>query len=330
MILDKNKDATTYLAEVYLTQMETIQAKAKMLETPESIIQEEQTARTLALAEKVVARGILNAETTDQYFEVMRKIEEKKQDVKKFYGIDVDADSLAAIRNAHQVLSQEFFDELADEDNAFQEKLEKDKQDTQDKLVQSEQEIDEKISEIQQKKKELEQEYRQSATRENEQYTYDLKRARKQEKEEREKVLAEREAALKEKETDANKARQECFEKLDEIAAMESQVERIPALLEQAKQEAAAAKEKELNKDYGYHKMLEEKDNQNKIQELRAELDRLEQKYNALLAEKEVLSEKLDKCNAESRQLTSDTVKSIGGINILNADNHPYNNTGKK
>ncbi|MDE6730252.1 MAG: hypothetical protein K2J71_05700, partial [Oscillospiraceae bacterium] len=88
--------------------------------------------------------------------------------------------------------------------------------------------------------------------------------------------------------------------------------------------------EKELNKDYGYHKMLDEKDNQNKIQELQAELDRFEQKYNALLAEKNELSEKLDQCNAESRRLTSDTVKSIGGINILNADNHPYNTTGKK
>ncbi|MDE5753347.1 MAG: hypothetical protein K2H89_02195 [Oscillospiraceae bacterium] len=330
MILDKNKDATVYLSEAYLAQVEIIQAKKKMLETPESIMQEEQTARTLALAEKVVARGILNAETTEQYFEVMRKIEEKKQDVKKFYGIDVDADSLAAIRNAHQVLSQEFFDELADEDSAFQEKLEKDKQDTQDKLVQSEQEIDEKVFEIQQKKKAVEKEYQQSAARENEQYTYDLKRARKQEKEEREKTLAERELALKEKETDANEAKQNCLDKMSEISAMEAKVESIPSLIEQAKQESATAKEKELNKEYGYHKMLEEKDNQNKIQELQAELDRLEQKYDALLAEKEELSEKLDKCNAESRQLTSDTVKSIGGINILNADNHPYNNTGKK
>lgn len=330
MILDKNKDATAYLSEAYQIQIETIQAKMKMLETPESIIQKEQTARTLELAKKVVDRGILNAETTDRYFEIIDKIERKKQDIKKFYGIDADENSLQAIQNAYDALSSKFCDELAEEDTAFQEKLEENKKDTQDKLAQSEEDTNQKVAEIQQKKKEIEKEYQQATSREKEQYTYDLKRARKQAREEREKIIAERESALKEKENETQEAKQQCLTKMNEISAMEAKVESIPSLIEQAKQESATAKEKELNKDYGYHKMLEEKDNQNKINELQAELDRLEQKYDALLAEKDQLSDKLDKCNAESRQLTSDTVKSIGGINILNADNHPYNNTGKK
>lgn len=330
MILDKNKDATAYLSEAYLTQIEAIQAKAKMLETPESIIRREQTEKVLELAKNVVDREILSVEVTGGYFEVMKKIGEKKQEIKKFYGIDADPDSLEAIRNAYQALSEMFSRELADEDAAFQEKLAKTMQDTQEKLAQSEEDINQKIAEIQQQQNEMEKEYQQSASREKEQYTYDLKRARKQEKEEREKKLAERETALKEKELEAQEEKQKRLTRIQEIQDMETKVESIPALTEQAKQESAAAREKELNKDYGYHKMLEEKDNQNKVNELQAELDRLEQKYHALLTEKEELSEKLDKCNAESRQLTSDTVKSIGGINILNADNHPYNNTGKK
>ncbi|MDE6005303.1 MAG: hypothetical protein K2G88_07965 [Oscillospiraceae bacterium] len=330
MILDKNKDAIAYLSETYQTQMESIQAKMKMLETPERIIQKEQTARTLELAKKVVDRGILNAETTDKYFEVMKKIEEKKQDIKKFYSIEADENSLQAIQKAYAVLSEKFREELIEENNAFQEKLEETKKDTQDKLAQSQEDTNLKVSEIQQKKKELEKEYQQSATREKEQYTYDLKRARKQAREEREKMIAERELALKEKENEAQEAKQKCLDKIKEISDMEAKVENIPVLIEKTKQESATAKEKELNKDYGYHKMLEEKDNQNKINELQAELDRMEQKYNTLLDEKDELSDKLDKCNAESRQLTSDTVKSIGGINILNADNHAYNTTGKK
>ncbi|MBD5144228.1 MAG: hypothetical protein K2K06_02770 [Oscillospiraceae bacterium] len=330
MMLDKNKDAIAYLSETYQIQIESIQAKTKMLETPESIMQKEQTARTLELAKKVVDRGILNAETTDMYFEMMEKIEAKKQDITRFYGIDVDENSLLAIQKAYAVLSDKFSQELTEEDTAFQEKLEETKKDAQDKLAQSQEDTNLKVSEIQQKKKELEKEYQQSATREKEQYTYDLKRARKQAKEEREKIIAERESALKEKEAEAQEAKQKCLDKIKEISEMEAKVESIPALIEKAKQESATAKEKELNKDYGYHKMLEEKDNQNKINELQAELDRLEQKYDALLAEKEELSDKLDKCNAESRQLTSDTVKSIGGINILNTDNHAYNTSGKK
>lgn len=330
MILDKNKDTIAYLSETYQIQIENMKAKAKMLETPESIFQKEQTARTLELAKKVVDRGILNAETTDQYFEIIKKIEEKKQDIKRFYDIDADENSLQAIKNAYAVLSDKFREELTEEDSDFLKQLEEDKKTTQDKLNQSEEDTNQKVSEIQQKKKELEKDYQQSATREKEQYTYDLKRARKQAKEEREKILAEREFALKEKETEAQDGKQKCLDKINEISAMEAKVESIPKLIEQAKQESATAKEKELNKDYGYHKMLEEKDNQNKINELQAELNRLEQKYNALLNEKDELSNKLDKCNAESRQLTSDTVKSIGGINILNTDNHAYNTTGKK
>lgn len=330
MMLDKTKDAITYLAEAYQSEMEIIRTKARMLETPESIIQEEQTEKTLALAEKVVGRGILNAETTDQYFEIMKKMDAKKQDIRRFYGVDVDKNSLQAIQNAYSALSATFCHELDEEDTAFKEKMQKNQEDTQERMSQNENAADEKVSEIQQKKKEIEKEYQQSAARENEQYTYDLKRARKQEKEEREKILAEREAALKEKENEAQDRKQKCLTRLEEIAAMEAKVESIPALIEQAKQESASAKEKELNKDYGYHKMLEEKDNQNRINELQTELDRLEQKYADLLREKELLSDKLDNCNAESRQLTSDTVKSIGGINILNADNHPYNTTGKK
>ena len=108
MMLDKNKDAIAYLSETYQIQIESIQAKTKMLETPESIMQKEQTARTLELAKKVVDRGILNAETTDMYFEMMEKIEAKKQDITRFYGIDVDENSLLAIQKAYAVLSDKF------------------------------------------------------------------------------------------------------------------------------------------------------------------------------------------------------------------------------
>lgn len=327
MILNKNKDATAYLSEAYLTELESIQATAKMLETPESLIRKEQTARTLALAEKVVDRGILNAETTEQYVAVLKKIEEKQQDIKKFYGIDVTTDGLTAIRNAHLALVRQFTEELQAEAQTFSEKLNQQEQDTQEQLAQNKLETDEKIATIQQKKQELEKEYRQSAVRENEQYTYDLKRARKQEMEERKRAVSEREFAMSLKKKEAEDAKQECLDRLQEISEMEIKVENIPKLIEQAKQESASAREKELNKEYGYHKMLDEKDNQNKISELQAEFDRLEKKYNALLAEKEELSAKLDKCNAQSRELTSDTVRSIGGINILNTDN---NNTGKK
>lgn len=330
MILNNSKSAKEYISETYAGEITSIQAKAELFVTPASIIEKEKTENTFRLADAVVKRGILAPEVTGEYFEISEKIAEKKKEIEKLYGISVNDNSLEAVKKSFNILVKQFSQELKDADNEFKEKMEKFKTDAQTAVDEKRAVNDDEISALKQQADETVKNYKQESSREKEEYTYNLKRSRKQAKEERAKVIAERESALQEKEKEAQDSKQACIDKLAEIEEMNAKVESIPELIEKAKAESASAKEKELNKDYGYHKMLDEKDNQNKVNELRAELDRLVQKYNALCTEKDTLSEKLDNCNAESRQLTSDTVKSIGGINILNADSHQYNGTGKK
>lgn len=330
MILDNAKSAKEYISESYAHELAAIQAKAKLLETPANITEREAVEKTLALAEAVLNRDILSEEVTGEYSELLSLISAKKKELQKLYGIEADESGLQAVKNAAQSVSEQFAQELSQKDNEFQEALKQTQDETQAELDAKAAETDTQVQELKQKTDDIQKTYQQEAKREKDAYDYNLKRARKQEKEERAKAVAEREKALQLKEQEAQEAKKVCMDKLDEIEQLKAKVDNIPAELSAAEAEGAAAKEKELNKDYGYHKWMSDKENQTKISELQDELDALQKKYQALCEEKEALSAKLDKCNAESRQLTSDTVRSIGGINILNADNHPYNGQGKK
>lgn len=330
MILDNTRSAKDYISESYAQELKAIQAKAKLLETPASITEREKIENTFALAEAVMKRDILSEEVTGEYTELLSTIKAKKEELKKLYGIDADADGLQAVRNAQKSVADQFAQELDQNDKEFQEALKQAKDEAQAALDEKIKENTEQVQQVKQKITETINTYQQESKREKEEFDYSLKRARKQEKEEREKAVADRQNALQLKEKEANDAKQTCLDKLTEIDEMKAKVDNIPAELETAKAEGAAAKEKEVNKDYGYHKWMADKENQTRINELKDEFDALQKKYQALCQEKDALSAKLDKCNAESRQLTSDTVRSIGGINILNADNHPYNGQGKK
>ncbi|MBR4319119.1 MAG: hypothetical protein IKI37_07980 [Oscillospiraceae bacterium] len=330
MILDNTRSAKDYISESYAEELKAIHAKARLLETPASITEREKIENTFALAEAVMKRDILSQEVTEEYTELLRLIKAKKEELKKLYGIDADTDGLQAVKNAQKSVSDQFAQELAQKETAFQDEMKQFHDEAQKNLDAKKTETETKLQELSQKTAELLKSYQQESKREKEEFDYNLKRARKQEKEERAKVIADREKALQLREQEANTRKQECLDKLNEIQDMKQKVENIPAELETAKAEGAASKEKEVNKDYGYHKWMADKENQTRINELQDEFNALQKKYQALCQEKDVLSEKLDKCNAESRQLTSDTVRSIGGINILNTDNHPYNGQGKK
>ena len=330
MMLDNTKSAKDYISESYAKELAAIQAKAKLLETPASITEKEKIEKTFSLAEAVIKRDILSEEFTGEYSELLNLISEKKKELKKLYGIDAETDGLQAVKKAIQTVSEQFTEELAQQDNEFKEALKQAKDEAQANLDAKADETETQVKEIKQKTDDLQKAYQQESKREKEEFDYNLQRARKQEKEERAKAVSEREKELQLKEQTAQDAKQACLDKLAEIDEMQKKVDAIPAELETAKADGAGEKEKELNKDYGYHKWMADKENQTRISELQDEFDALQKKYQSLCQEKDALSAKLDKCNAESRQLTSDTVRSIGGINILNADNHPYNGQNKK
>lgn len=79
MILNNSKSAKEYISETYAIEIASIQAKAELLATPASIMEKEKAENVFRLADAVVERNILSPEVTDEYFEISRKIDEKKR-----------------------------------------------------------------------------------------------------------------------------------------------------------------------------------------------------------------------------------------------------------
>ncbi len=328
MNLDNNKSARDYISEAYLQELTSIQEKAKLLETPADIIAKENVEKTIALSEDVISMNILNEETTNEYNDLNEKIQAKKDEIAKLYGVEIFPESLQAIKNAYSVVNDSFNKYLEDCTNDFDSSLKKELEDVQAKIADDTSANDDKVDAIYDEISNKLASNKQETVREQAEYDYTLQRTRKQATEERAKLIEKRELDMQKKEDDAQARKQACIDKLDEIAKLQAQVDDIPSILEKATLEGATQKEKELGKEYGYKSSIAKKDFDNEIAKLQSDLDRLQTKYDLLCKENISLAEKLDKCNAENRQVTTDTVRSTGSINILSSDN--YSTNGKK
>lgn len=320
MNLDNNKSAKEYILEAYLQELQAIQEKSKLLETPTDIVEKEKLENTLQLAEEVLSMNILNSDITNEYTQLNEKIKCKKDNIFKLYGIEVTNASLQAIKNAYTTVANGLAEYIQNEKEEFEKTQKEELDEVMDTISQNADTTSEKVKAIYDEISEKTNSNKIEAQREQAEYDYTLKRSRKQNKEEREKIVLDRKNELQLKEDDIQKQKQQCLDKLQEIEDLQTKVDSIPTLIETAKLEGATAKEKELGKDYGYKSAMAKKDTDNQINNLQDEYKRLEDKYQQLLTEKNTLSNKLDKCYAESRQLATDTVKSTGGINILNTD----------
>jgi hypothetical protein len=331
MNLDNNKRATDYISEAYEPALKVIQDKAKQMENPSDIIAKEKVENTIKLADEVINMNILNSETTSEYTNLNEMIQAKKDEIAKIYGIEIFPDSLQAIKNAYVATANDFTEYLQNRTDEFDQQQQQQLEDVKAKIQEDIDANDIKVNAIYEEISNKVATNKQETQREQDAYAYNLKRSRKQAQEERAKLLEDREKAMKLEEQEVQDKKQACLDKLQEIAELQAKVDDIPNLIEQATLEGATAKEKELGKDYGYKSAIAKKDFDNEIASLQNDYDRLKKKYDQAYDEKQALSNKLDKCYAESRQLATDTVKSTGGINILNSENRQYNpNNGKK
>ena len=321
MNLDNTKSAKDYISESYNDELIKIQEKNKLMETPASTIEKEKTARTLKLADEIISMDILNEETTKEYTEINSKIQDKKDEIRKLYGIEITTDSLQAVKKAKQVVATGLSEYLKNENEEFLKSLQEEMDIAKTEIDKTKEETSEKVNAIFDEITALKANSVKETQREKAEYDYNLKRARKQEAEARNKEIAERENNMQAKEKVADEKLKEMNDKLNEISELQAKVDDIDNQLVVAKEKGAEEKSKELGKEYGYKTAMAEQESKFQISKLKKEYDRLNEKYQAILSENASLSAKLDKCNAESRQLATDTVKSTGGINILNTEN---------
>ena len=293
-----------------------------MKDDPNSALKKAEDERISQSAEKMIGLGILNQEIVTQYNDLQKNIEEKKNTLKELYGIEAEANSMVALINAHKEKEIELKEKYAEMEASL-------KADISEKKANLQAEIDElvklKNEELAAKRKEnadLQKLLKVERDREEEEYEYNLKRSRKQENDKwndekslREKQLAEKEASVSLRETTVSS--QESY-----ISELEKKVSEIPTLIETANKEGIKKGEADAGKSYAFEKRAIETKNQYEQQSLKDKIDRLEKDLVSAREANEVLQDKLDAAYAQMKELASETVKSTGGVKILDRENN--------
>ena len=101
------------------------------------------------------------------------------------------------------------------------------------------------------------------------------------------------------------------------VSELEEKLSRLPSMLESARAESAAAREKELVEQYAHENALAKKDEEAAVSSLEGRIRSLSGDYEALLVEKTDLQQKLDKAYEDSNKLYIQTIQSTGGVKIL-------------
>ena len=320
--MEKDKSSLDYLKEAYAQALEALQTQAKLTDTPAAAALREARTQTLRLASELLALDILNEEISGEYEALSQRITAKRSELERLYGIAATASSAQAVRDAHAALLIRFQAEFQAGEEGFSGECEALTQQTQAQIDEQTAIAEVKLAELERQTNDLRTGWKQESDREKAEYDYQLKRSRKQAQEERARTVAARAEALAQREQTAQAELDARQARLQTLDAMQAQVDGIPAQLEKAAAAGASQRAKELEREYGHQNALAKKDQEHRLRALNEELERLKEKYAAVVAEKAALAQRLDQVNAESRKLTSDTVRSIGGINILNSDGH--------
>lgn len=314
------KSTKTEILEAYNEVKAKLDAMDSMKDDPMKKVAEAEIKRISDSAETIVGKNILSPEIVGAYNDLMKDIESKKKTLKELYDIEIEANSMVAMINAHKEKEVELkakYDSMkAELDAEVAEKKAK----AQEELVKLADQKKETLENIRKESKELMNALNVERARNKEEYDYVTKRSRQKEndvwadeKATREKVLAEKEAAVKLRETEVSA-------KEEYIAELESKVAEIPTLVETAKAEGIKKGESDAGKSYSFEKRTIETKNEYEQKALKDTVARLEVALAAEKEAKETLQDKLDSAYAQMRELASETVKSSGGVKILDRE----------
>ncbi|MBO6146490.1 MAG: hypothetical protein J6O70_02810 [Lachnospiraceae bacterium] len=317
MDFDPKSSTREQIAAAYRIAVEEIEEKARLMETPTILAERASQVKKAESVEELLKLSILNEDVTREYMELGQQINERKAGLEKLYGIALSEHSVEAVDRAVALIEECYDIETSRSESEYKEAFEKQQAETRSKEEEEQTVTESRISGIEDELERLSSESKQSAEREQAEYSYTLKRERKHAEENRLAEVKKREDELRQREESAKESKAALLKRLDEIALMQAEVDAIPNKTETARQEGIKAAEKRLGKEYAYTSTLEKKEYEHKTASLQYRYDRLLEKYKELREEKNAISERLAQCNAESRMLTSDTVRSIGGINIL-------------
>lgn len=324
------KSAREYLEEEYTAALKEKEEKLKLTLTPAQMREKERQDNIFKDTEELLSLNILNPDIVSSYRELNKKLKDKKAEIEKLYGTDVSPESLEIIRSVYDKLRSGYEQEIKDCRDRFEKDIRDIRSGAEALKAEKSSLAEAETGRIEKETEDLKQKLERDFEREKVEYEYSKQRERKIEQEKRDYEVKKRKEDLSLREAEVRERKNESRKKLDEIMEMQSNVDDIPALIERAHAEGAKEREAELTKRNAFKAEVEKKEQDNRIHALKEEYNRLFKKYTELSDETMELNNRLDQCNAESRRLTGDTVRYIGGINILNSDAHQHNDVSSK
>lgn len=315
------KSTKAEILEVLKEKEEELDALKAMKDDPTEVRISAEKERVSKSAADIIESGVLNENIVAGYRDLQTDIEAKRAELKELYGIEAKANTMAALVNAHKdkvaELNARYDDMKAALDVSYDEKK---------AVLQAEVDSIKKEKEALLEAKRVEsadlvKALRTERVREEEEYAYNLKRTRKQEndawadeKSVREKALTDREVAILARET-------EVASREAEIQELESRVANIPTLIEMAKEEAYKKGKADAEKSHAFEKRHIETKNEYEQKALNDQVVRLQADLQSAKEANEILQDKLDDAYKQMKELASETVKSSGGVKILDRDN---------
>ena len=309
-------------------------AKRTMQKSPEhedSIAKEEQRieAADWTEAKKTGKTAKVRADASDMGLdmlapEIIEKIramesikEERMQELNSLIRLEDRLNELAIMTNNRR---ETYFSRIRKQ----QESLEKNASENAAALESIQESNKQKIEEMQTRldnmKKDMEQALKErdnERANEKEKYEYELAIKQKLEDDLWEDECEAREKKLTELKLEIETLSGQQKEKEEIVDSLQASLDDLPAILEKVRQEAEKEREKELTRENEQQTALAREDAKAACDSLEQKIKALQEDYDALLAEKEVIQAKLDKAYDDSNKLYLQTVQSTGGIKIL-------------
>lgn len=315
------KSTKQEIMDAYQEAKSKLDSLTGMKDDPVAEAKAKADAEVIKSANTIVEKGILAPEIVEEYQNLCKAIEMKKSEIKELYGIESEANTMVAMINAHKDLKTQLTESHIARREAADQEFEEKKAELEAKIALLETQRTDLIKATKEENDVLINELKKNRKREEEEYAYSLKRQRQIENDKWADEKAVREKMLEEKETAVRVASEEVMKQIDYVAELEKKVAEIPALIEAAKTEGEKKGKADADKSNVFEVRAINTKNEYEQKMLNDQVARLAEALAAAELKNSVLQEKLDDAYTQMRELAAETVKSTGGVKILNHEN---------
>ena len=321
------KSTKQEIMDAYMEAKKRLDDADTMKDDPVAAANEAKKAAVFESAEQSASENIFNPEIIEKYENILKATEMKRKELQDLYGIEAKANSMVAMINAYKDKDAEIKEKQAEDKAAYEKMMEEKKGLLTSEIDALCEKRTRKLMELDEAEESKKKELELARKREEEEYQYNIQRAHKIAEDEWNDRMNKEKDELKARMDEITVEEAVLEEKKEYIADLEEKVNRIPGMLDEAREEGIKKGKTDADKSNAFEVRALKKENEYQVQLLSNKCERLESDLVAIKAEKAEIQAKLDDAYSQMRDLAARTVESTGGVKILNGANG--NNTTK-